>query len=325
MPASKTPFPSPGPRVLCSLSFAPISPLFPLLFQKHVRNDRPRIIHLHLPNPAVLFNAFFPADIPLVIHWHADVQGSPSKWVGQLYPAYRIFEQQSLAKATRIVATSPPYMESSHALAPWLNKCRIVPLGLDQTRYPLNQTSPKDRPALVVSVGRFTYYKGYEYLVRAASLIPDATFIIAGDGPELPKIRREIERLDQVGRVRLPGTISDDELHALLQRATVFCLPSVDRGEAFGMSQLEAMRYGLPLISTAIPGSGTGWVNQDSITGLVVPPASPEALAKAIREMIDHPDKAETMGYAARQRYEENFTIGRVAEALDDLYNEIAE
>lgn len=311
-------------HVACSLSFAPLSPAFPFLLRRIIRKKQPSVLHLHLPNPAVLFSSLLPRDIPLIVQWHADVLGSPSKRVAALYPAYRIFENQCLAKATRIIASSPPYQESSPVLSRWKDKCRVVPLGLDQSRYPLDPSATRVTPPLIASVGRFTYYKGYEHLLRAAALTPDAEFVIAGDGPLLPGLRSEVQRLGLTDRVRLPGGISDNELHALLQTASIFCLPSVDRGEAFGMSQLEAMRYGLPLVSTAIPGSGTGWVNQDRITGFVVPPASPEALAEAFRKLLHHPGLADSMGQAARQRYEDNFTIGQVAEAMDRIYAEVA-
>jgi len=310
-------------HILCSFSFAPISPIFPLLLRRLLRKESPQILHLHLPNPAVLFNTFFPKNIPLVIHWHADVHGSPSKRLNALYPLYRIFERQTLAKAAQIIVSSPPYLESSPALVACKEKCSVIPLGLDESRYPISPAETKVTPPLIVSVGRFTYYKGFEYLVRAARIIPEGTFVIAGDGPLLPTIQKDVERLGLSDRVHLPGAISDEDLQALLQKASIFCLPSVDRGEAFGISQLEAMRYGLPLVSTAIPGSGTSWVNQHQVTGLVVPPTSPEGLARAFRELLDHPERAKTMGRAAHQRYKKDFTIEQVAEAVDRIYSEI--
>jgi len=309
--------------ILCSLAFAPISPSFPLLLHRVVREMRPQVIHLHLPSPAALLHAVFPKDTPLIVQWHADVLGSPSLRLRTLYPLYHILERRCLAKAARIIASSSMYLDSSPVLAEWKGKCSVIPLGLDRDRYPADATAKSATP-LVASVGRFTYYKGFEYLVRAAQLVPGADFVIAGDGPLRQSIRREVDRLGLGDRVRLPGAISDDELRALLQRATLFCLPSVDRGEAFGMSQLEAMRYGLPIVATAIPGSGTGWVNRDGVTGRVVPPASPEALAEAIREILDNPALARGFGEAAGQRFDECFTIDRVAGALDDVYRQAA-
>ncbi|BDQ34349.1 glycosyltransferase [Pseudodesulfovibrio portus] len=307
---------------LCAAAFAPLSPAFGLRLRSVIRRQRPDIIHIHLPNPAVMFLGLIPRDIPLVAHWHADVQGSSSPTVRALYPAYRLFEQRCLARADRIVATSPPYLESSPTLAPWRSRCAVVPLGLDTGRYPEEDTDRPPRP-LVLGVGRLTFYKGFEFLVRAAALVPEADFVIAGHGPEQRALETEIRRLDLEGRVSLPGEIADAELRRLLQAASLFCLPSIDRGEAFGVTLLEAMRYGLPLVSTAIPGSGTGWVNRDRETGRVANPADAESLARAIRDVLADPDTAGRYGEGARKRLEDAFTIDRTARTLDGIYREI--
>jgi rhamnosyl/mannosyltransferase len=78
----------------------------------------------------------------------------------------------------------------------------------------------------------------------------------------------------------------------------------------------------VPLVSTAIAGSGVDWVNQDGITGLVVPPSDAEALAHALQWLIDHPEKAQSMGNAGRLRLETHFTIQRTASALDNVYDQ---
>lgn len=310
-------------RTVCNLAFTPLSPTFPIQLQRLINVERPHVIHLHLPNPAVLFNALFSPNTPLVIHWHADVKGAPSKLIKLLYPIYSLFEQQSIRKASSIIATSPQYLESSDSLARWKNKCTVIPLGLDIERYPRNESIMPQTPPLIASAGRFTYYKGYEHLIRAAQHIPEARFVIAGDGPTHPSMQRLVEKLDLAHRISLPGMISDEKLHLLLQQASVFCLPSTDRGEAFGVVLLEAMRYGLPMVSTAIPGSGTGWVNQDGVTGHVVPPGKPEAIADAINDLLAHSDKLAKYGLAAQQRLATHFSIAKVAADIDQLYGHI--
>lgn len=299
--------------------FAPLSPGLALGLRSAIRRLRPSVIHLHLPNPAALYAALPPRRVPLVVHWHADVRGSSSRTVRALYPAYRPFEQRCLARAERIVATSPDYLESSPSLAPWRKKCVAVPLGLDAARYPEEQTPEPDRP-LVLAVGRLAFYKGFEHLVRAAALVPEADFVIAGDGPRRRALEREKHRPGSAGRVTLPGAISDAELRRHLQQASVFCLPSVDRGEAFGVTLLEAMRYGLPLVTTAVPGSGTAWVNRHGETGLVVSPKDPEGLATAIRRLLDDPEQARRYGEAGRMRLEDRFLITGVAREIEAVY-----
>jgi len=311
--------------ILCNFPFAPFSLQFPLQLNKQLKKQRPDVIHLHMPNIAILFFSIIPTDIPLVVHWHADVQGSPHALIHATYPLYRYFEKKTLSRAARIIATSPPYMESSPSLLHWKEKCEIVPLGLDQGRYPASPMCSRSDHPLIISVGRFSFYKGFEYLVRAAALTPEAELVIAGDGPTRSRISAEVERLNLSARVSLPGNVTDEELRILLQRADIFCLPSVNRGEAFGVAIIEAMHYGLPLVTTAIPGSGTGWVNQDGVTGRVVRPESPKELAVVIKEIINDPHIKTAFGKAARQRLDTNFTIAKVGRSIEHIYNQITD
>lgn len=309
--------------IIGSFAFAPIALRFPLLLWRLLMTRRPDVVHLHLPNPAVLFLAWLPTSIPLVIHWHADVEGQPGRFLSYLYPIYRYFEHRCLSHASKIIATSLAYAQSSPTLASYQEKCVVVPLGLDPARYPESPDVAKMAPPLILSVGRFAYYKGYTYLVQAAQKIPSARFMLVGDGPLREKILSQVKDLNLNERVILPGNLSDHALQKLLQQATLLCLPSVDRGEAFGVVQLEAMRYGLPIVSTAIPGSGVDWVNQDGSTGQIVQSRSSSELATAIKELLHKPQKLEHMAKAGRRRFAENFTIERIATALDRIYRQV--
>ncbi|WP_319584076.1 glycosyltransferase [uncultured Pseudodesulfovibrio sp.] len=307
-------------RILCNVGYAPVAPLFPMHLRRLIRESQPEVIHLHLPNPAVLFLSWFPVDIPLIVHWHADADGLQGRLNRAMYSAYKIFETKSLSRAQAVIATSPPYAASSRSLKPWRDKCVVVPLGLDPGRYPEDPQLVRSAIPTVLSVGRFAFYKGYDILIEAARQVPEARFIIVGDGPLHGKISDQVRDLGLADRVHLPGALPDGELRVLQQQATLVCLPSVDRAEAFGVVQLEAMRYGVPLVSTAIPGSGVDWVNQDGVTGLVVPPGDAKSLAHAVRWIINHPQAAESMGKAGRLRLNAHFTIEAIASALHTVY-----
>lgn len=310
--------------VNCNLSFAPLSFSFSKQLKKEINSSKPDVIHMHLPNTSVFLCNSVPENIPCIIHWHADVQGSSNPCIKLLYPFYRFFEQRCLSKADRIIVTSPPYLEASSSLIKWKNKCSIIPLGLNTGRYP-ELKHLRQNPPMVLSVGRFAYYKGFEYIVRAASRLPEVKFIIAGDGPNYDKIKTEVEKRGLTGRVILPGRVTDSELHSLLQKASLFCLPSIDRAEAFGVVLLEAMTYSIPIISTSISGSGTGWVNKHEVTGLVVPPKDPASLAEAIKTVLSDSATAAEYGNAGRIRLEEKFKIDQVAKKIDRLYRQVIE
>jgi glycosyltransferase involved in cell wall biosynthesis len=104
----------------------------------------------------------------------------------------------------------------------------------------------------------------------------------------------------------------------------VFCLPSVERTEAFGLVLLEAMSQGLPLVTTRVPGSGMNAVNEHGVTGLSVPPADPKSLGHALRAITGGNEEHQKMAEACRKRFSERFDIGPVAQKIEKLYASIS-
>lgn len=307
------------------LAYAPVSPSFGLCLFSCLRSFQPDVVHVHMPNTSA-FWLLLRRQLPrVVVHWHADVAGSALnpklKW---LYRMYQPFEKRLLVRSHTIICTSKPYLDSSLSLRPFRDKCRIVPLGLNPDRFLLHPEA--DGPPLaeggffVLSVGRFAYYKGFEHLIRAATRLPEARFCIAGDGERYHQMQQLVRDLSLSDRIDLPGQVSHSRLVDLLRSCDLFCLPSVERTEAFGMVLLEAMCCGKPLITTAIPGSGVSVVNKPGLTGLQVPVNDPEALAQAIRTYIQHPEIRIKMGRQACERFHNNYHIQHTVKLIDDIY-----
>lgn len=182
---------------------------------------------------------------------------------------------------------------------------------------------PGHSPFTILSVGRFTYYKGFEYLVDAATMQVDVHFIIVGDGPEFDKIKARVRGNHLENRFDLVGKVNSPELIRLLINCDVFCLPSIERTEAFGLVLLEAMHFAKPMITTKIRGSGVLEVNDHGITGLQVPVADAKALCDAILYLKHHPARRHDMGHASREKFNRCFKINPVAERITRIYREI--
>ena len=118
----------------------------------------------------------------------------------------------------------------------------------------------------------------------------------------------------------LAGFVEDDRVRGLLATCDLFCLPSIERTEAFGVVLMEAMRYGKPLLACRIEGSGVTWVVRDGDNGLLVPTADSSALADALASLRDDPALRERFGESGRKRYAEDFDIDRVADAVTGVY-----
>ena len=206
--------------------------------------------------------------------------------------------------------------------------CRVIPFGIragdfvhpDATR--VAEVRRRHGERIVLGVGRLIYYKGFENLVRAMVDVRAAA-LIAGEGQLSGALAAEAERLGVADRVVLLGRVNDADLKACYHACEVFALPSVERSEAFGIVQLEAMACGKPVVNTWID-SAVPHVSLDGVTGLTVPPGDPTALAAALNALLDDPARRAAMGAAGRQRVREEFSAELMARRTLEVYREIA-
>ena len=313
---------------LGQLVYAPISPAFPWQLARLLREFKPDVLHLHLPNTSAFFALLLPAArrIPWIVHWHADIPlDSGSRALRLAYPLYRPWEQALLRHATAIIATSPNYRDASQALAPWRNKVSVIPLGLEASAEPAAPPATTlARPAQglkVLAVGRLSHYKGFDVLLRALALVPEASLLLIGSGEEGERLRALVVELGLHDRVRLAGHVDDATLSLAYAQADAFCLPSLDRAEAFGLVLLEAMRAGLAIIASAIPGSGVGYVLGDA--ALMTPPGDVDALARGLRTLAHDAARRTHLAAAGHARWHDHFTPAQTTPSLLALYRQV--
>lgn len=299
---------------LTTVASMPLSLLQPLQLAK-LQAD---IIHLHAPYPLGEISTWlFKRRIPWVMTYHSDVVRQRG-WLRLYAPLLR----RILRRVDRILVTSPRYLETSKWLRPVRERCVVSPLGVDHHRFHPPET-PYLGPPRLLFVGRLRYYKGLDTLLRALPLLPgEVALEIVGNGPMLTEWQTLATRLGVASRVHFRGEVSDDALPDVYRHATIFVLPANARAEAFGTVLLEAMASGLPCVTTEV-GSGTSWVVQDNVTGYVVPPAQPEALAHALRTLLADAELRQRMGRAARERVEAEFTQDAMVARVLTIYQEV--
>jgi glycosyltransferase involved in cell wall biosynthesis len=306
------------------LAYAPISPGFPWQLTRLIALHRPELLHIHVPNTSALAALIVPAArrLPWVVHWHADIPlDSASRLLRLAYPFYRPWEQALLRRADTIIATSAAYRDASHALAGWRDKTVVVPLALADAPPP--DAGEPLWPAgtrRLLAVGRLSHYKGFEVLLDSLVQLPDAALLLIGSGERETALRARIAELGLAARVRMTGHVDDAFLQRAYAQAEIFCLPSLDRAEAFGMVLLEAMRAGLPCIASAIPGSGVGEVVAAGQTGLLAPPGDAVALAAALERLGGDAALRRRFGEAGRRRWQDNYRPDAVTAATRRAY-----
>ena len=170
----------------------------------------------------------------------------------------------------------------------------------------------------VGAIARLVPLKGLQYLIEAIHLLRERQIHleIAGTGPEESSLRDTARRLGLAGRVRFLGWVDPS---IVLPRWHVFSLPSLE--EAFGIAALEAMAAGLPVIASDV--GGLPELVTDGETGFLIPPKSPALLASRIEQLFDDPALRVRMGFAARTRARQNFSVARMVEQITKLYTDL--
>ena len=150
----------------------------------------------------------------------------------------------------------------------------------------------------------------------------DAQLLVGGDGPMRGAWEKLAAGLGISERVRFLGDVSQSDLPGLYASADIFILPSNARAEAYGLVLLEAMASGLPCIATEV-GTGTSFIVQDGVSGLVAAACNPQALTQAINHLLSDPDLRKRMGAAGRERAWQEFTVEKMLKRIETIYTTV--
>jgi glycosyltransferase involved in cell wall biosynthesis len=295
----------------------PLCPSLPL----HLWRSRADCVVLHEPNPLAGSALWLRTPSRRLVIWHHSDLVRPW-WAPATYGRL----QRRLYRRADCVVVSNPVLAERSALVRHARRVAVIPIGVDTERFfslddsqrvcanAIRAACPGPR---TLFVGRFVYYKGLEVLIEAMQRCP-GTLVLVGDGPLENRLRAQVEALGLAARVRFVGRVSDQELPAYYHASDVFVLPSVAETEAYGLVQIEAMASGIPVVSTNLP-TGVPWVNQDGVSGLIVPPRDSAALASALTRLLEDPSQRHTLGGRGRHRAHELFRIDRMTAAFREL------
>ena len=299
-----------------------ISPAMVFTLRK-CKNDYD-VIHIHHPDPmaslALLMSGY---KGKVVLHWHSDILKQKL-----LLQFYKPIQDWIIKRADIIVGTSPIYLKESIYLKDVQQKTICVPIGVEPIKPERDKVSEIREKykgkKIIFSLGRLVAYKGFRYLIDAASYLNDNfVILIGGTGPLKEELDKQIKEKRLEDKVKLLGRISDDKLPSYYGACDVFCLSSIMKTEAFGIVQIEAMSCGKPIVATNIPQSGVPFVNSHGISGLNVEPANAENLAKAIMDITKDSETYNHYSSGAINRYSELFTKEKMIENSINLYNNL--
>ena len=307
------------------LPFFFMGELFALI--KLLRHHRFHLIHAHWLIPqglvAVLACYLTGSKIPLLFTSHGgDLFGLQGIIMNRI-------KRWVILKSHALTVVSRNMIEAVERLGATHKKIYVIPMGVDlKTRFvPAETTRINDN---LLFVGRLVEKKGLHYLIHAMPLIlkrhPQATLLIAGDGPEKINLMKECENLGINGNVRFLGAVKNELLPALYQTSGVLVFPSViaDDGdrEGFGLVLVEALGCECPVIVTDLPAMQD--IIEDGKTGLVVPQKNIRKLAEKVILLLDDQKLRESLGREGRRHVLRNFDWMIIAEKYRKLIETIA-
>lgn len=308
-------------------------------------HERPDVVHLHYPYPVGEVSQWLlRRGRATVLSYHADIVRQAG-----ILRFYKLLLRRVLRWVDAIIIGSPP-MRAGAFLGGHQSKLHLIPYGIPLARFQAQppeadlarlrgriaasfahaDTSRASRedgsPAppllrssapMLLFVGRLRYYKGLDTLIRALPQI-NARLLVVGIGPMEAEWRALAAESGVADRIAWLGEAPDADLPILYHLADLFVLPASHPSEAFGLVQVEAMAAGLPVVCTEL-GTGTTYVNQNGITGVVVPPRDPLALSAAINGLLADPDRRAALGIAARARVAAEFDLDVMVERVLEL------
>lgn len=284
------------------------------------------IIDFHQPDPmsvvALMLSGY---KGKVVTHWHADIAS-----YFLLLRLYKPIQDWLLRRSDVIFASTPAIVETSPGLKGYEKKIEIIPYGIDEpTSYPeLVEKIRKKYPnkKIIFGMGRLAEYKGFDYLIDAMKELPDEyVCLIGGKGPLHDQLEKHIQDLGLEKRVKLLGFLDDEHVSAYHDASMLFCMPSINNGESFGIVQTEAMAHGRPVVTTKVPMSGVSWVNADGKTGINVPVKDSQALAEAILKIGSDDALREKFGKNGRERFLSLFEKNVMVKSVLNVYKRLVE
>ncbi|MFV0388977.1 MAG: glycosyltransferase family 4 protein [Pyrinomonadaceae bacterium] len=304
-------------------------PLAIARLSRYLRSEKVDILHVHL---------FFPSVVGLIA---GKMSGIKARVMTRHYSNYHTRINKSLHVkidqicnkfSRRIIGVSKH--TSEHIIdAEGESREKVVTIynGIDFDRVKnscgdfrerIRSEFDANRKFLILTTGRLHPEKGYPYLFEAVAKLKKLTdkpfvWLIAGKGPLEAEFRQRVSELGCDDVIKFIGFRKD--IPDLMSTADVFVLPSV--AEAFGVVFAEAIYLGVPIVATKI--GGIPEIVTDEVDGILIPPADSDAIAKTVVDLINNPEKLESLKYKGREKVIGKFEFEDMTRQYEAVYDDL--
>ncbi|MFJ7509859.1 glycosyltransferase family 4 protein [Peribacillus simplex] len=293
---------------------------FVLYVKLNILKRKYDVAHIHMSykgsfiRKKYIINIFKKNNIPILLHMH----GSQFKeFYNESSVENRKIITDTLNKVTVILALGVEWKKYYESI------CESRVVSLDNAVFPKDTTNNNEDKIYITTMGVLSHRKGTYDLIEVAAKLkgkisPKYKFFIAGDG-EIEKVKKKITELDLSDLVIIPGWISNEvKIDEIYRKSIIYVLPSYNEG--MPMSILEAMSYGLPIVSTNV-GSIASVVEKNN--GIIVNPGDVDQIAVNILRLLDNPDKLVQISYNNRKKIADKYSINESINQLISLYQKL--
>lgn len=252
--------------------------------------------------------------VPMVVRPHgSDIL--PGEWIRR-HEGLAPRVARVMREADAVIAQGRELAREAEALGAPAGRIRVIANGVET---PATARRAPGEPPLLVAMGSLTPKKGFDRLLQAlpavSAAVPGVRLILAGEGPERDRLRALALELGVEAAVEFPGAVVGAAKEELFSQAALAIVPS--RREPFSNLLLELLAVGCPVVATAV--GGTPEILGDPPAGVLVPPEDPDSLARAVTDLLRHPERREALGAMACARAAA-FAFPRMVEGYLDVY-----
>lgn len=212
-------------------------------------------------------------------------------------------------------------------------KIFVIPNGIDPEKFrPFDASSVRANlgysinDKIIIFVKAFTEQSGIKYLIQAIPHIykehPEIKLLAIGGGPLSTELTKEVERLNLKDQVKLLNSVPNEKIPFYLNASDIFVFPSIPMSqteETFGISLIEAMACGKPVIATSIGGPKEIIEGGDNV-GILIPPNDFKAISESVNKLLDHPHQAKIIGENAKEYVTSKYSWDVVLKEIRKVY-----
>lgn len=286
------------------------------------------VINTHFAVPTGPVGIFFSKllNIPNVLSLHGGDIYNPSKKISpHRHNLLRMLVRKVMENSTEVIAQSTNTKSNALDIYCPSKNIHIIPLGIPKpfiAKTSRKELGLKEEATYIISIGNFTKTKGYNFLIGAMEILkdkyPKLNLLLLGDGPEYSPLVKLSCELNVEDRICFVGSVHGAKKFEYISVSNLYVLSSIQ--ESFGISIIEAMCYGLPIIATN--SGGPTDIIKDDINGYIVKPCDKFMLAKAIDKMLSDSSKIESFSLKNIKDFD-MYEISVATKRYMDLFNEV--